>query len=338
MKYCFELSKEHPSLPTAEIIACFHANNIPYYIETQSQDLLIISTECKESMIKKIAQRLSHTYSVSSLLFSSPIDIKIIEQKAHENPISISGTVAIRHRNRSRSISSEPIIQSLAKIYTKERKVCLTNPDLEIRVIITDDVIYIGLLLLTIDRAQFNKRKAQHRPFFSPISLHPKLARLLVNLSEVPVAGYLLDPFCGTGGILIEAGVMGVKVIGSDIEMNMVKGCQQNLNEYGITDEHATIFQSDIGEVSQKLHRKVDAVVTDLPYGKATTTKGEDRSRLYQRAFPAISDVLKPGGKAVIGLPREQQEKHSRDYLTKVTCYPIRVHKSLTRFFYIYEK
>ena len=75
-----------------------------------------------------------------------------------------------------------------------------------------------------IDRTCFEERKVQHRPFFSPISLHPKLARVLVNISAIKRDETLLDPFCGTGGILIEAGLIGAKVIGSDIEEKMIEG------------------------------------------------------------------------------------------------------------------
>ncbi len=54
-----------------------------------------------------------------------------------------------------------------------------------------------------VARARLEARKVTHRPFSLPISLHPKLARALVNLARVPMGGVLLDPFCGTGGILL---------------------------------------------------------------------------------------------------------------------------------------
>ncbi len=44
--------------------------------------------------------------------------------------------------------------------------------------------------------------------------MSPKLARCMVNLTGVKENDLVLDPFCGTGGILIEAGIMGARVIG----------------------------------------------------------------------------------------------------------------------------
>ena len=118
----------------------------------------------------------------------------------------------------------------------------------------------------------------QHRPFFSPISLHPKLARALVNLSSIKKGETLLDPFCGTGGIIIEAGLIGAKILGSDIEKKMIEGCKKTLEFYRIKEYE--LFCSDIGDIHKFVKNSVDAVVTDLPYGKSTTTKGEELSHL----------------------------------------------------------
>jgi len=338
MHLLFELSKEHTQLPVEEIRACFNSMNLSYHEITHTQDIYIIATDATISDVSLVAQRISHSFSVCTFLFSSTLDISRLKQLAVEHKIPMSGSIAIRHKNRSQSIDSSLIIQSLATVYTKNRTVSLTDPDIEIRVIITDDQVYVGILLFLIDRTQFNKRKAQFRPFFSPISLHPKLARLLVNLSEISTDGILLDPFCGTGGFLIEAGLLGIRIIGADIDKKMIDGCQKNLIAMGISDKQTSLFQTDIGDISTLISQKVDAVVTDFPYGKATTTKGEERNHLYKRAFHQISSVLAPGGKAVIGLPFSTTQAYQMDSFKQRHCYPLRVHRSLTRYFYIYEK
>ncbi|EMR74772.1 THUMP domain protein, partial [Thermoplasmatales archaeon SCGC AB-540-F20] len=132
------------------------------------------------------------------------------------NIIDSEGSIAINYKNRSSSVDSQPIIRVLAEIYTKDKPVNLDNPDLEMRVVVTDTNVYVGSKIVEVKRGEFEKRKVQHRPFFSPISLHPKLARALVNLSSIKRNEKLLDPFCGTGGILLEAGLIGTKIIGSD--------------------------------------------------------------------------------------------------------------------------
>ena len=67
---------------------------------------------------------------------------------------------------------------------------------------------------------RFVARVPKNKPKRHPAMLKPKLARLLVNLTGAKKQ--LLDPFCGTGSILIEAGVLGLKPLGSDIDPKMI--------------------------------------------------------------------------------------------------------------------
>lgn len=63
--------------------------------------------------------------------------------------------------------------------------------------------------------------------------LPPKLAQIMINLAsndadnnDVPI----LDPFCGTGTILVEGLLMGRTVIGSDADGRMAEGAKKNLD------------------------------------------------------------------------------------------------------------
>ncbi|MFO8078308.1 MAG: methyltransferase domain-containing protein [Thermoplasmatota archaeon] len=336
MDLCFELSKEYTQLASAEIQACIQADHLSANCVKETPDVFILTTEEPRKVLLTMTRRLSQTFCINHHYFTSPVDMITLQEKALSHPLSQQGSVAVSYRNRSTQISSQKIVKSLAEIYTKDRRVSLKHPDSEIRVIITDEKLYVGQLLASINRSQFQQRKAHHRPFFSPISLHPLLARLLVNLSKVPSNGLLLDPFCGTGGILIEAGLMGVNIIGCDIEEKMIHGTNQNLNHYGLSSQ--ALFSTDIGSLDKTIDQQIDAVVTDFPYGKATSTQGEDISCLYQRAFQQIAAVLKKDGYAVIGLPQKTYTSFAEAYLIPKKYYPIRVHQSLTRHFFVYQK
>ena len=333
MKYIFELSKEHNSIPKSEVISCLSAENIDYAIIEDNQDVLIIDTNT--SKIKEVAERLSFTFFVDKFLFSSPLSTETIKKNAAKNIVEKKGSIAIKYKNRSKNIDSRPIVKTLAEVYTKNRKVSLEKPNIEIRTLITDSNVYVGIKKTEINRSLFEERKVQNRPFFSPISLHPKLARALVNLSMVKKGDALLDPFCGTGGILIEAALMGINIVGSDIEDKMIDGCKKNLDYYKI--KNYKLFCSDIGDINNKLS-KVDAVVTDLPYGKSTTTKGEEMKKLYKRSFENISKVLKDDGRAVIGLSNKDMISLAKTHLSLIEQHDFRVHNSLTRYFAFFKK
>jgi len=335
MKFIFELSKQHKTIPTSEVFSCFKAEDINFKLIESNQDVLVVDIFNKYDKIKDISYRLSYTFNIDELLFSSSTSINEIKKQASKYDIKKDGSIAIRYRNRSDNINSQEIVQALGKIYSKNRNVTLKKPDIEVRVLITNLNVYVGLKVSELDRRQFENRKVQYRPYFSPISLHPKLARSLVNLSAIKKNEVLLDPFCGTGGILIEAGVIGISVVGSDIEDKMVKGCKDNLDFYNI--KNYKLFSLDIGDIDIHISN-ADAVVTDLPYGKSTTTKGEDIQKLYERTFKSISRVLKEGGRAVIGLSDKNMLSIGEQYLYLLEKHDFRVHSSLTRYFGVYKK
>jgi len=335
MELVFELSKEHSSLPKDEIISCLKAEGFVYSIVDANETVLIVESKIKHSDVQKLAQRLSFTFYIDEFLFSCSNSLSEIQKYASKHMINRKGTIAIRCKNRSQNADSQQIVETLGELYTKDRSVDLSNPDIEMRIILTDTHLYVGLKIAEIKRTLFEKRKVQHRPFFSPISLHPKLARALVNLSVIKKGETLLDPFCGTGGILLEAGLVGAHVVGSDIEEKMINGCKKTLEFYDVKEYE--LFCSDIGDIHQHVS-SVDAVVTDLPYGKSTTTKGEDIQVLYNRAFQSISKILKNNGLAVIGLSNVDMISDGERYFTLIDTYEFKVHRSMTRYFTVYKK
>ncbi len=335
MRYLFELSKEHKTLPADEILSCMSAEKINYQILVSNEDILLIESNSDIEIINHLTNRLSFTFFINEFIFSSDNSIVDIKEVASKNPLYKTGSVAIKYKNRSNNINSQPIVKTLAEIYTKNRKVVLENPDIEVRGLITDSKLYVGSKISEIDRSQFEDRKVQHRPFFSPISLHPKVARALVNLTSVKRNQVLLDPFCGTGGILLEAGLMGIKVIGSDVEEKMIEGCKKTLDFYKIKNNK--LFCSDIGELQNYIDT-VDSIATDLPYGKSTTTKGEKMERLYERSFDSMSKLLKKDGKAVIGLSNKDLIHLGQKYFCLEKMYHFKIHRSLTRYFVVFKK
>jgi tRNA (guanine10-N2)-dimethyltransferase len=335
-KIIFDLSKEYPLLARDEILSCLRAEEIQFEVESSTENTLIIRCNLSQIKIQYLANRLSMSFSIGRLLFTGSSSIPQIRNEAQNHPIEIKGSVAIRSKNRSKTLQSKPFVHAIADIYTQSERVDLTNPDNIIFLLITDDHVYVSQQIACINRGEFEKRKAHLRPFFSPISLHPKIARALVNISQIKPGDILLDPFCGTGGFLIEAGLMNLRVIGGDISDDMTTGTQKNLDYYKI--KPFALFTADITEIPHQLPQPVDAVVTDFPYGKAASTKGERLQTLYKRAMSGIQQALKPGGRAVIGTFSNQLMQNNSSELNYLISYPLRVHRSLTRWFHVFER
>ena len=335
MKLLCELSKEYKTIPSDEVCATLDAENIFYTIVYNNDDVLVVDITSSDHIIQRLADRLAMTFVINTLLFSCAADLNDITQCARQHPLMQKGSIAIRCNNHSPSITSDQLISRLGEIYIKNRVVNLTNPDIELRVVITDDIAYVGVKQARIYSSGFQKRRGHLRPFPSPITLHPKIARALVNLSRVKKHDLLLDPFCGTGGILIEGGLLGVQIIGSDIEQRMIDGCKKNLDFYHL--RNVQLYCVDIGDILQYIP-PVDAIVTDFPYARSTTTKGEQLTRLYSRAFEAIAEILKNNRWAVVGLSSKETQRLGTEYFSIVTTYSVKSHRSLTRFFVVYKK
>ncbi len=67
-------------------------------------------------------------------------------------------------------------------------------------------------------------RRPRSRAFFHPSAIFPKLSRALVNIAGVKEGETLLDPFAGTGSILLEASIVGALPVGVDISWKMARG------------------------------------------------------------------------------------------------------------------
>lgn len=335
MALMFELSKEHSALSYAEILACFEAEKVPHNIIDANEDVVVVDTKTNDLIIKNLANRLAFTFIIDEFLYSCPATIDEIKTQAKHNPFLTKGTIAIRCKNRGSDLDTTQVIDYLGDVYTKNRKVDLSNPDIELRAIVTANTAYVGIKKAEMNTSHFQQRRGHLRPFLSPVTMHPKIARALVNLSSINKNEVLLDPFCGTGGILIEAGLIGIRVIGSDIEKKMIEGCKKNLEYFHL--KNYKLYCVDIGDIVNHI-RSVDAVVTDFPYAKATTTKGEQLHHLYNRGFEIISHVLRKNKCAVIGLSSKEMVALGSNYFTLVGVFPIRAHRSLIRYFVVYKK
>ncbi|MDG6220697.1 MAG: methyltransferase [Candidatus Thermoplasmatota archaeon] len=226
----------------------------------------------------------------------------------------------------------EEIKRELGSMITGS-KVNLREPE-EIIDIWVGEKMHVGLSHGMVQRRELESRKVDRRPFFSPVSIHPKLARAILNLSRVGDGEVAYDPFCGTGGILIEAALMGLNPMGSDIRREMVEGTRKNMDHFGVEGE---LFIHDINNPLDP-DVVVDVLVTDPPYGRATKTVGAKTSGLIEACFSRAEELLERGRRMVIVIPDFLQAKQDFEGMVLMERYEHYVHGSLTRQFCVYEK
>ena len=153
------------------------------------------------------------------------------------------------------------------------------------------------------------ERRASQRPFFKPVSLEPRLARLAVNLAGGPLQkGAILDPMTGTGGFAIEAALSGRDVVALDLDAEMIAGAKNNLEWSGSTAN--VFFQGDATDVKASIPndgpRAFSGIVLDPPYGR--NSQGSlDHEELLNQTLLSCSAVVENGSLVLI-LPSEPRE------------------------------
>jgi tRNA (guanine10-N2)-dimethyltransferase len=182
---------------------------------------------------------------------------------------------------------------------TKKAKVNLTGPDKTFFGVLTGKKFVFGLKLAEISPKPFLDRTPRKKPFFHPSAMQPKLARCMVNLAQPKAGELVLDPFCGTASILIEAGLIQCKVMGFDVQRRMVKGSLSNLLRYGIHPQGM-----GVADAWNMPILKVDCVVTDPPYGRVSTTLGQDVQTVVRRFLAAIKDKIPVGKHICMASPK----------------------------------
>ena len=153
------------------------------------------------------------------------------------------------------------------------------------------------------------ERRASQRPFFKPVSLEPRLARLAVNLASGPLQkGATLDPMTGTGGFAIEAALSGREIVALDLDAEMIEGAKKNLEWSGSTS--SVFFQGDATDVKTSIPKdrlqSFSGIVLDPPYGR--NSQGSlDHEELLNQTLLSCSTVVDDGSLVLI-LPSEARE------------------------------
>ena len=335
-------SQEHPRLPQGELKAVIECEEMQTSLEVITEGLVIlkdISSDSIDNYYQILTRRLGYTHEVHQIVMTSNISSLDEDILAVPWQDYIDENFAVRVKRFNSQIDTvayERKVGALILEKCNNVNVKLNNPNSLIRLVAFKDVIYVAIEKYHLDKKHFEDIKPHKRPFFFPGSMSPKLARCMVNLSRVKAGQLVLDPFCGTGGILIEAGLIGCKVVGSDVNWKMKNGTAINLEYCGIKDYRT--FHLDVREL--KMYENVASVVTDPPYGISTSTGDIDGDDIFKEFFHSIYDNMADDAYLCMASP------HYVDLTPMiydvgfelVEQYAIKMHRSLTRIISVIKK
>lgn len=229
-------------------------------------------------------------------------DLRSVRGKAFDVSASFLGA-----RNYSRFDIEDAVGAALGSStgwqYQSRRGGRRPDTDLSLRVHLTGEGTTVAVRL-----AASPLHRRSYRLVSRPGALHPPLARALVLLCEPQPDASVLDPFCGTGTIAIEAKLWSpsLTVTGSDFDASAVDAARRNAAAAAVFAEFEVADAASLAAP----RRSLDCIVTNPPWGVRVQARGELARRLalfWSEADRVLrSDgrlsVLAPRG-AVVGLP-----------------------------------
>ncbi len=302
------LSGEGTSVPEAEARALFLAYDQGSSFESPEKRVLLVDSLADPFVV---GSRVAFSRRVGRLI---------------DGPFDAQGDVLGR-RVRLRSFDlggGKPGLDPKSVLRGVDAAVDLDNPEYEFS-LVRGKRDYFALTKPSEMSQAWSKRRPRVRPFFHPSAIFPKLARALVNLSRFKEGEVFLDPFSGTSSLAMEAFEAGARVVASDQAAKMTRGSLANMKHFG--QEWLGVIRADA--FSHPV-RRVDAIAADLPYGRASSTRGADPEAVLKEALETLPLLLGEGSRIVLMHPRTLKIEESAE-LALEEEHHLYVHKLLTR-------
>lgn len=318
MKYLFILGN-NPELSQEEIKAVLPLIKII----KSGKNFLIVEQEkidCQQIINRlggtiKIGTFLSNNFNINSIL-------KIANQKTNnkrfnfgfsfyqQKPTNVGMVVKRKLAEagiNSRLVTSRDSVLSSVIIIKEKCHDFLIGPN------------FFGLTCAVQNFKDYTKRDFG-RPAFDALSgmLPPKVAKMMINLSQTKKNQIILDPFCGSGTILTEALALGYQnLLGTDLSAKAVADSLKNLQwlsqELKINKINWKVSQLNVEKLSEKFkENSIDAIISEPYLGKPIKGNETEKTikqiikeleKLYLTSFIQFKKILKPQGKIIIIIP-----------------------------------
>lgn len=153
-------------------------------------------------------------------------------------------------------------------------------------------VFFCRVVVPTTARALIKELDLKKREYLGPTSMDTELSLIMANMGHVRPGTVVLDPFVGTGSILLACAKFGGFCFGADIDIRVLRGkagknVATNFDQYKLTQPE--ILRCDTSMLGQNLRGGgrgfFGAIVCDPPYGiRAGARKAGSRRAAEQVA------------------------------------------------------
>lgn len=126
--------------------------------------------------------------------------------------------------------------------------------------------------LVSEQRSLLERYSLKTRRYIGTTSMDTEMALLSANQALVQPGSLVLDPFVGTGALLVAAAHFGAYCVGNDIDPRVLHGkggvsIATNFADYGFPQRLLGVMSVDLPKTAMRQVPFWDAIITDPPYG-----------------------------------------------------------------------
>uniref|UniRef100_A0A2P2I0Z4 tRNA (guanine(10)-N(2))-methyltransferase TRMT11 n=1 Tax=Hirondellea gigas TaxID=1518452 RepID=A0A2P2I0Z4_9CRUS len=317
-KYLFWCVNEHVDFRIPELKSVASIFKIPLkWIEQPNEDPFVILEMDSESDAQKIVSRCM-LVRAGYELWGDGCSMEELHASIRQQPASLIAPHITKDKSfRVRVDGFNKTLHSadkLAKINSLsylqfEGPVDLCNPTTQLNIIEyygldNTDVpeqpyrVFLGRCIGQGGRDLIARYSLKQRNYIGSTSMDAQLSFIMTNLARLEQGNLVLDPFVGTGSVLVSAAHHGAFIWGSDIDFltlhartkpTRVKQVERaahesilsNLEQYGLGSQYLDVAVMDCARTAWRTQPFLDAIITDPPYGirESTTRVGKEQDK-----------------------------------------------------------
>lgn len=323
MEYFFILGR-NPMLSYAEVISYLKSHGIAYTVSLLKKNFLVLSVgegikfnvqDFGGVMKIGVANAFNSRKKLDEFIGdyfmnSSKFKFSIIGENDEEENFEIEDKLMAKFKNEKIKAQVKHSRSEL-KMQDGENAI-LSNADVEFFYQIEEGKIYFGMVEQNYSYEEIKKRDMGKPARREELAISPRLAKILINLSQVREGGLLLDPFCGIGVIVQEAIIKGINCFGVDKDRYAITGAKKNIDWLAKNFQLKGHARFHVGDSANMPNIKIDGVATEPALGelvkgyvwdKAAMKYVQDFERIIIPILMRIKQLKTPEAKIVLTMP-----------------------------------
>lgn len=309
MKYLFILGR-NPELSIAELKAFFRrtGNEYPDFVQRENSVLVELENSIEGDAIELLGGTIAIGIVLCELRNLDKTEIYYSEKNNFSYALwnfssqniaeDVSEYLKKRFRKEKLKASEKKLRKDLnLQNFEEDKGQHLSSKTVDEQYFIFDNLF--GKIVQFSNYKKISERDMKKPVRRESLSISPRLAKIMINLSEVKEneKEVLLDPFCGIGVVLSEALLQGLKVVGVDKDKKAVENCKENLKWFKFSEENYELINDDSSEVDLKKF-DISRMASEPDFGETlkkipTQEKAKEMTKRYEKIMISVLKNLK---------------------------------------------